>query len=241
MRKKLIVANWKMNPETPKRAKLLFLAIKRGLKKIQNLKIIICPPFPYLSIIKAQLSPIKLGAQNCFWEEKGAFTGEVSPKMLKKLGVEYVILGHSERRKILGEMDIMINKKVKLALKMRLKVILCVGETKIERKEGKTFKVLQNQLKNCLKEIEKKDFKNLILAYEPVWAIGTGNFCRPEDAKNVLLFLKRKFENLPILYGGSVNAKNAKDYIEVGFDGVLVGSASLKSKEFLKILKNLNS
>jgi triosephosphate isomerase len=250
MKPKLIVANWKMNPQSLNEAKKLFNSVKNWIKRnsdiLQNVRIIICPPFVYLSNIASsnfqyQTSNISLGAQDLFWEEKGAFTGEISPRMLKNLGVEYVIIGHSERRK-LGETDEMINKKLKAAIRAKLKPILCIGETEKERKLGKTFQVLKNQLKKALKGTSniKLQTSNLIIAYEPVWAIGTGNPYKPEKAKEVLLFLKKIFK-LPILYGGSVNSKIAKDYIKFGFDGLLVGGASLNAKEFIEIIKNVSS
>jgi triosephosphate isomerase len=249
MKPKLIVANWKMNPQSLNEAKKLFNSVKNWIKRnsdiLQNVRIIICPPFVYLSNIASsnfqyQTSNISLGAQDLFWEEKGAFTGEISPRMLKNLGVEYVIVGHSERRKILGESDEMINKKLKAAIKSKLKPIFCIGETEKERKSDKTFQVLKNQIKKALKSTSnvKLQTSNLIIAYEPVWAIGTGNPCKPEDAKEVLLFL-RKILKFPILYGGSVNSKIAKDYIKFGFDGLLVGGASLNSKEFIEIIKSI--
>jgi triosephosphate isomerase len=248
MIQKLIVANWKMNPQSLAEARKLFNSVKSWVKRhsnvLKNIGIIICPPFVYLSnIISSNLqhltSNIYLGAQDLFWEEKGAFTGEISPKMLKNLSCQYVIVGHSERRK-LGESDEMINKKLKAAIKAKLKPILCIGETEKERKFGKTFQVLKNQLKKALKGTSniKLQTSNLVIAYEPVWAIGTGNPCKPENAKEVLLFL-RKIVKFPILYGGSVNSKIAKDYIEVGFDGLLVGGASLDPKEFIEIIKNV--
>jgi triosephosphate isomerase len=259
MKPKLIVANWKMNPQSLIVAKELFNSIKSWIKRhsniLQNVRIIICPPFVYLSNFapltsnfQHRTSIISLGAQDLFWEEKGAFTGEISPRMLKNLGVEYVIVGHSERRQILGETDEMINKKLKTAIKAKLKPILCIGEIEKERKLGKTPQVLKNQLKKALKNTSNIELQtsNLVIAYEPVWAIGTGNPCKPEDAKEVLLLLKkltRPLDHLAIqpliLYGGSVNSKNAKDYIEVGFDGVLVGGASLNSKEFIEIIKSV--
>jgi triosephosphate isomerase len=251
MMQKLIVANWKMNPQSLKEAKKLFNSVKNWIKRhsnvLKNIGIIICPPFVYLpgfalstSNFRHRTSNISLGAQDLFWEEKGAFTGEISPKMLKNLGVEYVIVGHSERRKILGETGEMINKKLKAAIKTKLKPILCIGETEKERTSGKTFQVLKNQLKKALNGTSnvKLQTSNLIIAYEPVWAIGTGNPCKPEDAKEVLLFL-RKILKFPILYGGSVNSKNAKDYIKIGFDGLLVGGASLDPKEFIEIIKGI--
>jgi len=237
-----LIGNWKMNPESLIKAQELFNGIKKELKKFPGIfkkqKIILCPPFLYLCdiknlILKSKLK-IYLGAQNCFFEEKGAFTGEISPKMLKSLEIKFVILGHSERRKIFGEREEMIKKKVFAVLKEKLIPILCIGETEKERKSHKTFLVLKNQLKNLT------NLKSLIVAYEPVWAIGTKNPCNPKDAKEVLLFLRKFFKKNPILYGGSVDSKNAKDYIKVGFNGLLVGGASLNPKEFVEIAKEIN-
>jgi triosephosphate isomerase len=166
--------------------------------------------------------------------------------MLKNLGVEYVIVGHSERRQILGETDEMINKKLKAAIKAKLKPILCIGETAEERKKGKTNKVLKQQLTKALSHLATQSLSHLILAYEPVWAIGTGNPCKPEYAKEVFTFLRKLIQLLLqlntqplILYGGSVNSEIAKDYIEAGFDGLLVGGASLDTKEFIEIIKSI--
>lgn len=242
--KTLIVANWKCNPKTFAEAKQLFNSIKRGIKKIKNVEVVICPPFIYLpQLLKAKSFSLipKLGAQDCFWQE-GAFTGEISAKMLKNLGVNYVIVGHSERRKHFAESDRMINKKLKAALKAKLKSIFCIGEKEKERKAGKTFFALKKQLKKGLKSIKKAFFKNLIIAYEPVWAIGTGKPCEIPDAKEVNLFLKKIFKNIPVLYGGSINSKIAKNYIkEANFDGLLVGGASLKAEEFIKIIKSCSA
>ncbi len=246
-----LIGNWKLNPETLAKAKKLFNEIEKEFKKFPKVfkkeKIVLCPPFLYLSeirnlILKSKLK-IDLGAQNCFFEEKGAFTGEISPKMLKSLKVKFVILGHSERRRIFGESDEMIQKKVLAVLKEKLTPILCIGETEKQRKAGKTFEVLKNQLKKSLKNLlnfESQTAK-IILAYEPVWAIGTKNPCHPKDAKEVLLFLRKFLKKSPILYGGSVDSKNAKEYIEVGYEGLLVGGASLKAKEFVKIAKFISS
>ena len=240
--KPLIVANWKMNPPTLKEAKLLFNSVKKGLKNIKNTEVVICPPFIYIPTFQhSNIRTIKLGAQDCFWRKKGAFTGEISPKMLKNLGCEYIIVGHSERR-ALGETGEMINKKIKAAIKAKLKPILCIGETFKERKKGKTFKVLKNQLQTDLRSILnlKSEILNLIIAYEPVWAIGTGNPCDPLEAKKVLLFLRNFFKKQLILYGGSVNSKNATPYIKEGqFQGFIIGSASLKPQEFIKIVKEV--
>lgn len=240
--KPLIVANWKMNPSTLKGARLLFNSVKSGLKNIKNTEVVICPPFLYLPfLLKTKTDNLKpkLGAQDCFWEEKGAYTGEVSPKMLKNLGIEYVIIGHSERR-ALGETDEMINKKIKAAISAKLKSILCIGETAAERKNSKTFKVLKEQLKRDLSHLPTQSLNNLSIAYEPIWAIGTGNFCEPAKAKEVLFFLRKIRKANPILYGGSVNSQNARDYIKVGFQGLLVGGASLDAEEFVKLIKNVS-
>jgi len=254
--KKLIVANWKMNPLTLREASVLFNFIKNWTKKnvdiLNDCIIVICPPFVYLEslfkLLKNKNANLKiaLGSQNVFWEERGAFTGEISPAMLKNVGCEYVIIGHSERRRILKESDEMINKKLKLAVKFKLKPILCIGETIEEKKEGKTFDVLRMQLMKAFYQFQISLIPHLIIAYEPVWAIGSGNACLPEEAKEILTFLRNVVNELTksstskilYLYGGSVNSKNAKDYIDSGFDGLLVGGASLDKKEFVKIVKN---
>jgi len=245
--KPLIVANWKMNPATLAEAKRLFDSIKRGIKNVKNAEIVICPPFVYLSALESEIMrpsfAISFGGQSCFWEEKGAFTGEVSPKMLKDLGCDYVILGHSERRKYLKETDEMINKKIKAALKSDLTPILCIENI--------------SQLKKGTKDLLRKEQKKLIIAYEPVFAIGTGKPCIPEKAKEMKTAIKkiigeedksssspfvaaRVNEDISIIYGGSVNSQNATDYIKMaGFQGLLVGGASLDSEEFIKLAKNV--
>lgn len=242
MKKIKIVANWKCNPGTLKEAKVLFNLLTSELKKnfsiLKDVETIVCPPFLYLPFFVFQVKNLKhynlkFGAQNCFWEEKGPFTGEVSPLMLKNLGCQYVILGHSERRQILKETELMIGKKIKTALKAKLKPILCIGESLEEKKKKKTFQVLRRQLKIVFPEISK-----VIIAYEPIWAIGTAMPCPPGEAQKILFFLKKFSEKSKILYGGSVNSQNCKEYIKVGFDGLLVGSASLIPKEFVQILKN---
>lgn len=220
--KKIIIANWKCNPTTLKDNKRLF-------NKIKKTKAIICPPFIYLSLFKYK----NLGAQDCHYEQSGAFTGEVSPKMLKDLGCRYVIIGHSERRKHFKEIDEIINKKIKAALKVNLIPVLCIGEKKDENAE----KIVDDQLKKDLKGINKKDLKKIIIAYEPVWAIGTGNFCSAEKADKIRQFIKKKLNNRT-LYGGSVNSSIANKYTKIGFDGLLVGGASLNPKEFIEINKN---
>jgi len=236
--KPLIVANWKCNPTTLEGAKLLFNSVKRGIQNIRNLEVVICPPFPYLSIINNQLSIIKLGAQDCFWEERGAYTGEISPSMLKDLGVEYVIIGHSERRKYQQEKDLMIYKKIEAALKRGLKPILCID--KIPQLPSFLRKRGGRRGRNPLRP--KKDLEDVIIAYEPLFAIGTGKPCSIDKAKKMRIAIKKKLnKNIPILYGGSVNSENARDYVKkAGFQGLLVGGASLNAQEFIKIVKNVS-
>ncbi|MGC9031548.1 MAG: triose-phosphate isomerase [Minisyncoccia bacterium] len=231
MKKYLIVANWKCNPQTLKEAEKIFNFIKNKVKKTKN-EIVICPPFIYLLKFKNSKN-LKLGAQNChFSKNGGAFTGEISPLMLKNLGVKYVILGHSERR-ALGESDEIIFKKIISAQKVGLNVILCIGETLKEKKANKTFKILKKQLNFII----KNDIKNIILAYEPVWAIGTNNPCKPDDLKNVLIFLKGINKNFKILYGGSIDSKNFREYLKLKeINGLLIGSASINIEEFRKII-----
>jgi triosephosphate isomerase len=210
MQKIFIVANWKMNPQSFKKAKKLFDSIKRGIKN-NNVEVVICPPFIFLPLLKTN------GAQDCFWEGRGAYTGEISPLMLKKLGVKYVIVGHSERRKYFKETNEMINKKLKAALKIGLNPILCVDK---------------------ISQIPK-GAKNLIIAYEPLFAIGTGKSCSWKKAKEMKNKIQKVLsKDVKILYGGSVNSQNASDYIEqAGFQGLLIGNASLDAKEFIKIWK----
>jgi len=205
--KPLIVANWKMNPSSLAEAKKLFKAVK-------NTKAIICPPFVYLSALRVA------GAQDCFWEDSGAYTGEVSPLMLKNMGVEYVIIGHSERRKYFKETNEIIEKKLKAALKIGLKPILCIDK---------------------ISQIPPDIKRNLIIAYEPLFAIGTGKACSPERAKKMRLAIRKVVgSKTPILYGGSVNSQNARGYLaQAGFQGLLVGGASLKPKEFIDIIKKI--
>ena len=244
--KPLVIANWKMNPLTLKEAKILFRKIK-NLGAFKKVKVIICPPFIYLSELSSRKSNIKLGGQNCFWEDQGAFTGEISPLMLKNLGCQYVIIGHSERRKLLNEANLTISKKIKTALANNLTPILCIGETKEEKNNAQ--KIIKTQLENSLKRINKKNIKDIILAYEPIWAIGTGKACSAEEARVMRLLLEKiisqKYsrsiaKGISILYGGSVNSSNVTSFIkEAGFQGVLVGGASLKPKEFIDLVRNI--
>lgn len=237
MKKILIIANWKMNPESLKKAKLLFNSIENKIKNVKNIEVVICPSFIYLSSFKFQVSSFELGAQDCFWENPpaggGAYTGEISPLMLKDLGIKYVIIGHSERRRYLRETDEMINKKIKAVLAAKLKPILCIDSI--------------FQIKSGLKGILEKDFKNLIVAYEPLSAIGTGKSYDWEKAKKMKnkiektlqKFFPQDWDNFQIIYGGSVDSKNAINYTkQSGFNGLLIGSASLNAKEFIKIINS---
>jgi len=249
--KLLVIANWKCNPATLKEAEKLFNSLKKGLKNVKKTEIVICPPFPYLSIIDNHLSFIKLGAQNCFWKDKGPYTGEVSPQMLKSMGCKYVIVGHSERRQVFKETDEMVNKKIKEILKTKLQPIFCIGETEEEKRAGKTFQVLEREIKKGLDKVSKKEIEKVIIAYEPIWAIGTGKSCEENEVMTIALFIKKLMsrlynkkvaDNIRILYGGSVDSKNAPDYLrESKMQGLLVGGASLNSKEFIKIIKSLKS
>jgi len=227
--KLLIIANWKCNPKTLKEAKILFNKVRNNVKNVKKVEVVIAPPFVWLPNLKGMI----LASQDCAWKDCGPYTGEVSPQMLKDFRVKYVIIGHSERRIHFKETDEMINKKLKAVLKAGLKPILCTGEKRGESAE----KIISNQLKKDLRGVLKRDLKKIVIAYEPVWAIGTGDFCKPEMAKRALYFIKKK-TNARVLYGGSVNSKIAKNYIKVGFNGLLVGGASLNAQEFITIVKN---
>lgn len=254
---KIIIANWKMNPASLKEATKLFDSILKNLNpKAKNLELVIAPPFVYLGSFSKLLKTknyqlkTKLGSQDVFWENKGAYTGEISPKILKNLGVEYVIIGHSERRQHLKETDEIINKKVIAAVKAGLKFILCVGEDLTVRRRGKKAieNFIKNQLSADLKGIKnyKLIAKNLIIAYEPVWAISSNKNAKPdtpEDAVEIINFIKKillskfYFLNSKIIYGGSVDAKNIESFLKYKeIDGALVGGASLTS-DFIKIIK----
>jgi triosephosphate isomerase len=249
MRKKVIAGNWKMNNDLNGTINLIS-DLKKGLNsKSVNADVIVCPPFTNLesasTLVKS--SSIKLGAQNMYFEESGAFTGEISPSMLKSVGCEFVILGHSERRIIFGETDQTINKKIKTAVKHSLKPIFCIGETLDEREKGVTFKVLETQVRGGLEGLSEAELANLIVAYEPVWAIGTGRNATPAQAQEVHSFIRGLISKmysetfagqLVIQYGGSVKADNAKELLsQPDIDGALVGGACLKADSFIKIIE----
>ena len=245
MPKPLIAANWKMNKNIEESISFIN-NFKNSSKKIKNGEIAICPPFTSLNevnkIIKG--SNIKIGAQNMHYEDNGAFTGEISPLMLKDAGCDYVILGHSERREYFNEDNQLINKKLISALKNNINPILCVGEKLEQRENNQTFDVIKGQLTNCLKNINKEDAKKITIAYEPVWAIGTGKNATPEQAEEVHKFIRGLLsklysnisENTRIIYGGSVKPNNIKDLMnQDNIDGALVGGASLKEEDFFQI------
>lgn len=246
--KKIIVANWKINPSTEKKARVLFNDTVSGFKNSKNIELVICPPDIYLPLFKNHSQKVKLGAQDCFWKKGGAYTGEISPDILKNYGVSYVILGHSERRINLKETDAMIAQKIRIAQPAGLKTILCVGENAGQKKQRNTFSVIRKQLTESLSLLNKSRITGLIIAYEPVWAIGPGDPCPREAALAVMADIKtilvklfgKNGVNIPILYGGSVDANNANNYLaNNGFAGLLIGGASLNSKEMAKIITSI--
>ena len=240
-----------MNPSSLKEAKKIFQEIEKGFSYTKSTELILCPPFLYFPYLKAdQKSKIKWGAQNCFWERKGAFTGEISPQMLKDLGFKYVILGHSERRIYFKESDQDINKKLKAVLKLKMTPVLCFGENQKERKQGNTGEVIENQLLGALEGLSRNEVVKIIFAYEPVWAVFGDEWCPIKEVlkirdlvENVLIQkFGKKMKQISFIYGGSVDSKNVKDYLVPGkIQGVLVGSASLKASELLKIIKIFSS
>ena len=245
---KFIAANWKMHKTTQETREYLE-KFKPLVSDVTDREVLICPPFTSLCVAYEMLrdSQIRLGAQNCHFEEKGAFTGEISLSMLKDLGVSYILVGHSERRWIFGETDELLNKKLTSCLSKGIRPILCVGEKWEEREAGLTFKVIETQIRLALSGVENLT-DMLDIAYEPVWAIGSGNPATPEDAQVVHRFIKDLLYTLNpnhsgatrVLYGGSVNKDNAKDFLsKQDVDGLLVGGASLDPESFAQIVKAL--
>jgi len=249
MRTPLVVGNWKMHGGVAE-ARELASGVRDGLKRPRGVEVALCPPFTSLPAVAEVLkgSPIWWGAQNCHWEDKGAFTGEIAPGMLVELGCRLVILGHSERRSLFRETDEEINRKVTAALRHGLQPLLCVGETAEERRQGLTFTVVEGQLRAGWAGLAADQIARSILAYEPVWAIGTGVNATPAQAAEVHGYLrgivselasKDTAQSLRILYGGSVKADNAAELIqEPDIDGALVGGASLDPKSFAAIIKH---
>ncbi len=246
MRRKVIAGNWKMNMLPDETIKFID-QIAPLVKDTEN-EVILCVPYTdlFYALLTAQNTNIKIGAQNMHWEEKGAFTGEVSGKMLKAIGVKYVIIGHSERRQYFAETDESVNKKIKAAFENNLNPIVCVGETLEQREEGKTEEIITNQTRLALEGLTNEQVKNTIIAYEPIWAIGTGKTATSEDANNSIKAIRKEIEKnygkevaeeVIIQYGGSVKSQNAKELFTTSdIDGGLVGGASLKVEEFSKIV-----
>lgn len=246
MRKKVIAGNWKMNMLPDQTIK--FIDELAPLVKNTENEVILCVPYTdlFYSLLTAQNTNIKIGAQNMHWEENGAYTGEISGQMLKAIGVEYVIIGHSERRQYFAETDETVNKKLKSAFKYGLKPIVCVGETLEERENGKAEEIITSQTEKALDGLSNSQVENTIIAYEPIWAIGTGKTATSEDANNAIKSIRNKISNIYgqmvanrviIQYGGSVKASNAKELFTMSdINGGLVGGASLNVEEFAKIV-----
>ncbi len=251
--KKLIIANWKLNPNSLKEAKKLFSDIKKTASKTSKIQTVICPPFVYINELNKMYSGhrIEIGAQNVFWENKGKYTGEISPSALKSVGAKYVIVGHSEAR-ALGESNADVNKKVNIVLKTGLKVVLCIGESKRDS-QALYLKFLKEELESALSDVPKNHLKNLIITYEPIWAIGktADDAVSPHQMYEMYIFIKKiltelygKFSasNVPIIYGGSAEPGNVEELLTQGeVDGFLVGHASLEAQQFNEILKITNS
>jgi len=244
MRRPIIAGNWKMY-KTIVEAVDLVTKLKFTLPNITDRTVVVCPPFPSLQAVSDTLrdSDIAVGAQDLYWEDAGAFTGEVSAPMLKAAGCTYVIIGHSERRQYFGEKNEIVNKKIFAALKNHLVPIVCIGETLTERESNQTFKVIETQIKFGLANLSVEEFKKIVIAYEPVWAIGTGKTATPAQAEEVHAYIRKLLpeevaEEVRILYGGSVKPDNIKELMmQRDIDGALVGGASLKAEDFTAIVK----
>lgn len=247
MRKPIIAGNWKMN-NTKQEAKALLDALK-PLVKDAECDVVVCVPYTCLDFVAGELkgTNIKVGAENVSWADKGAFTGEISADMLKECGAEYVIIGHSERRQMFGETDESVNKRTLQAIKKGLKPIVCVGETLDERKGGVTEKVVKTQVTGALENISAADAAQLIIAYGPVWAIGTGVTATSDEAEETIAYIRGVIkglydgdtaEKVRIQYGGSMNPSNAGELMaKPNIDGGLIGGASLKAEDFSKVVK----
>jgi len=253
MRKQIVAGNWKMNLDYNEGISLFseIVNMVKDERKGDQLAVI-CAPFIHLnSLAKLGGNDVKIGAQNIHDKESGAYTGEISAKMVKSVGVEYVILGHSERRQYQAESDELLAAKTKIALANHLKPIFCIGETLDERNNGSYYEVLKKQLINGLFSLTEDDFRKVVIAYEPVWAIGTGLTASPEQAQDIHAFIRSEIEanygfnvadDTTILYGGSCNPGNAASlFAQKDIDGGLIGGASLKSRDFTDIIKALNS
>ncbi len=248
MHKPFIAGNWKMHTTIGEGVELV-IKLRELLRGIEDVEVVIAPPFTsiyHLHFLVAD-SPIKLAAQDVFWEESGAYTGEISAKMLKDVGCEYAIVGHSERRRYFKETDQDVNRKIMALLKEGLKPIVCVGETLEEREEGKTIRVVRGQIKGALRGLGPGGIKDVVIAYEPVWAIGTGRNATPEQAEEVHNSIRELLydqfgmdatQDVRIIYGGSVKPDNIDSLMaQPNIDGALVGGASLKAEDFARIVQ----
>ena len=249
MRKVIIAGNWKLN-KTSREAMILVEELKREVVDVQGVDIVVCPPFTALESVSEALTEtnIATGAQNLYWADSGAFTGEVSAPMLKDFGVQYVIIGHSERRQYFGETNETVNKRLRAALNHALTPIVCVGENLAERESNKTFDVIKNHCEGSLSGLTAEEVAKIVLAYEPVWAIGTGKTATPQQAQEVHAFIRQLLgkmfgaeaaQRVRIQYGGSVTPENiASLIVQPDIDGALVGGASLKAASFAAIVKS---
>src|ERR1044071_9935070 len=249
MRKKIIAANWKMNMTQAESARFVDSFLP-DIDEITDVDVVIIPPFTAIAKVSEALGKshnIKVGAQNMYWEKSGAFTGEISAPLLRDLFVHYVILGHSERRTLFGETDEMVNRKVRVALEAKLRPIVCVGETLEQRDKGNVEKILSIQLRGSLAGLTPKQLQDTVIAYEPVWAIGTGRNATPQQAQEAHAFIrhilremsdKATADRVRIQYGGSVKPENARELMsQADIDGALVGGASLDPRSFAQIVK----
>ncbi len=248
MRRPIIAGNWKMN-KTVSEAVDFVLQLKALVADVRDIDIVVAPTFTALQAVSRELegSNIELAAQDVFWELSGAYTGEISPSMLRDVGCRYVIVGHSERRQYFGEKDESVQKKIKASLAMGLNPIMCVGEALEEREAGKTFDVVKTQVKQGLEGFSQQEMEKITIAYEPIWAIGTGKTATPQQAEEVHAFIRKQMgqithrqvsEGMRIQYGGSVNPDNISDLmVQPNIDGALVGGASLRADSFSSIVK----
>ncbi|PID99796.1 MAG: triose-phosphate isomerase [Acidobacteria bacterium] len=251
-KKKIVVANFKMNPVTLREVEQWAGNFKQAWKqrKADDVEAVICPPVIFLEglVKKIKLKEVEFGAQDCFWEKKGAFTGEISAGAIHSLGAKFVILGHSEQRKYFGETNQRVNLKLQAALAAGLKIVLCIGETAAERSSGKAIPMVKKQLVECLKEVKSTKLENVVICYEPVWAISANGPAKLPEADEILqmkLVIKKYLtenysralaDKMQIIYGGSVDAKSAQEVcVETMMDGALVGSASLRPYDFVRI------
>jgi len=249
MRKNIVAGNWKMNKNFPEGIELIKDILEQS-KKVDKSELIVSPPYIFLSEAASLLSNSNIGlaAQNCSNNESGAYTGEISASMLSSVGANHVVLGHSERRAYYGETDESINQKIKLCIAKNLNPIVCCGEVLQERENKEHFEVVANQLKGMFENISPEEFKNVIIAYEPVWAIGTGKTASPEQAQEIHEFIRETIKNsygselandLSILYGGSCKPSNAKEiFAKPDVDGGLIGGASLNADDFIAIAQS---